>query len=175
MKKIIFIFAIVFYIPISYSDTNIAYVDLNKLINDSLVGISLNKQIESFEKKSYEKFKLVEIDLKSQEELIVSKRNIISDDEFKKEVNILRKKLNEYNNERKLFENNFKKIKIKYTQEILNLLNPVLTSYIDENSISLLFDKNELVIGKKNLDITDQILILLNNKVKHIDFKYEKL
>ena len=175
MKKIIFILAIIFHIPVSYSDTNIAYVDLNKLINESLVGISLNKQIDSFEKNNYEKFKLVEIDLKSQEELIVSKRNIISDDEFKKEVNILRKKFNEYNNERKLFENNFKKVKIKYTQEILNLLNPVLTSYIDENSISLLFDKNELVIGKKNLDITNQILILLNNKVKHIDFKYEKL
>ena len=60
--------------------------------------------------------------------------------------------------------------KINQTKRILNILNPIITSYVDANSISLVIPKKNIIIGKKKLDITDEIIKLLNNKSQKLDF-----
>ena len=56
------------------------------------------------------------------------------------------------------------------TKEILRKLNPILTNYVDLNSISILIPKKNIIVGKKSLDITDEIINLLNNDTKKLDF-----
>ena len=55
------------------------------------------------------------------------------------------------------------------TNRLLQLINPVLANYSDENSISLILQKKNLIIGKTELDITDQIILTVNKNIK--DFK----
>ena len=52
--------------------------------------------------------------------------------------------------------NNLNKIKIENTKKILKILNPIITNYVDENSISIVIPKKNIIVGKKNLDITDK-------------------
>ena len=61
-------------------------------------------------------------------------------------------------------------IKINNTKKILKLLNPIITNYVDKNSISLVIPKKNIIVGKKNLEITSEIVKLLNDKVKSLDF-----
>ena len=61
-------------------------------------------------------------------------------------------------------------IKIENTKKILKYLNPIITKYVDDNSISLVIPKKNIIVGKNNLDITDQIIILLNDQVKSLEF-----
>ena len=56
------------------------------------------------------------------------------------------------------------------TKQILKILNPIITNYVDKNSISLVIPKKNIIVGKKNLDITSEIVKLLNDKVKSLDF-----
>ena len=65
-------------------------------------------------------------------------------------------------------------IKINNTKKILKLLNPIITNYVDKNSISLVIPKKNIIVGKKNLEITSEIVKLLNDKVKSLDFLYEE-
>ena len=81
------------------------------------------------------------------------------------------------NEEIKKYKNDKNKIlkkindeKIKYTKEVLNYLNPIITEFVEKNSISIVLPKKNIVVGKKDLDITEDIMILLNNKVKEINF-----
>ena len=60
--------------------------------------------------------------------------------------------------------------KIDNTKEILKILNPIITKYVDSNSISIVLPKKNIIVGKKNLDITDQILKLLNKNIKKLNF-----
>ena len=62
------------------------------------------------------------------------------------------------------------KIKIDNTKKILEILNPIITNYVDKNTISLVMPKKNIIVGKKNLDITDEIVKLLNDKVQSLDF-----
>ena len=56
--------------------------------------------------------------------------------------------------------------KRKYTSNILKILNPLITSYVEENNIKIVIEKKNVLIGIKNLDITNQLLVKLNKHVK---------
>ena len=51
---------------------------------------------------------------------------------------------------------------------ILKTLSPILTDYSKNNNISIIMDKKNIIIGKTELNITKEILILLDEKIKKI-------
>ena len=53
-----------------------------------------------------------------------------------------------------------------YSKKILDLLNPILTNYVENNNITLVVEKKTVLIGKKNLDITVDILEIINLETK---------
>ena len=67
--------------------------------------------------------------------------------------------------------NNFKKLKIDNTNKLLKLINPILVEFSKNNSISILLQKKNVIIGKTELDITDKIIKIVNKKVSK--FKIE--
>ena len=56
-------------------------------------------------------------------------------------------------------------------QELVNHVTKILAEYSAKNEISLILNKEGIIIGKKDIDITEKILVLLNNKVKNIKLK----
>ena len=51
-------------------------------------------------------------------------------------------------------------------EEFFAKINPIIQDYMDENSISLLFEQKNVFIGKNSLDITDEIVKKINEKFK---------
>ena len=47
-------------------------------------------------------------------------------------------------------------------------LSPILEEYAKANSISLILEKKNIVMGKKEIEITDEILSIANEKIKDI-------
>ena len=54
--------------------------------------------------------------------------------------------------------------KRKYSTKILNILNPILTEFVEKNKINLVVEKKNILIGIKTLDITDEVLKILNDE-----------
>ena len=52
---------------------------------------------------------------------------------------------------------------------MVNEINKILTKYAADNAISLVIQKKNIIIGKSELDITDEILKEFNNQIKSID------
>ena len=63
----------------------------------------------------------------------------------------------------------FNQLKVENTNNLLKLINPILTKYSNKNKISIILQKKNLIIGKSELDITDEIIKIINNEI--IDFK----
>jgi outer membrane protein len=57
------------------------------------------------------------------------------------------------------------------TSKIFQEINPILTEYSKKNSISMIVQKKYIVVGKSELNITQDILDQLNNKIKKIELK----
>ena len=170
MKKIILILIFFFNFENSYAENIIAYININHILNNSIVGQSISKHIQKIKEKKINEFMLIEKQLSDKEKNIIKKKNIVDKSEFEKQVNILKEEVNKYRNQKKNFNKEIDKKKMKYTKMVLNTLNPIISNYVEENSISIVFPKKNIIIAKKNLDITNPVMELLNNQLNEIDF-----
>ena len=169
MNKILY-FVIFFYVFTFSSKAEITYIDLNLILNESDVGKFINSHLDGLNKKNQKNYKEIENNLISKEKSLLDQQNILSKEEFNKQLNILGEEIKKYRSEKKNSFEKLNKIKIDKKKEILKILNPIITNYVDENSISIVMPKKNIIVGKKKLDITNQIILLLNNKIKKIDF-----
>ena len=149
---------------------SIAYIDINFILNNSLAGKSLKENINFIQNDHLEKFNKIEKDLITKENNLNSKKNIIEKKEFEKEIMDLKNDIKNYRLDRNKSMDVINKIKINNTKKILKHLNPIITKYVEENSISIVLPKKNIIVGKKILDITDTILKLFNGEIKIIKF-----
>tara|TARA_B100000965_G_scaffold392239_1_gene401565 strand:- start:1558 stop:2073 length:516 start_codon:yes stop_codon:yes gene_type:complete len=171
MKKI-FILFLVFFLNIekSNAETKIAYININHILNNSIVGQTISEHIQNIKEKKLQEFDKVEKMLSEKESNLINKKNIIDKDEFNNEIEILKKEIVEYRKEKNKFNKEVDQKKIKYTKIVLNTLNPIISKYVEDNSIEIVLSKKNIVIAKKDLDITNPVMDLLNNQLIKIDF-----
>ena len=169
MKLIVLILIIINILSFS-SKAEIAYLDMGLLLKKSEVGKSLNEKITLLKNKHITKFKKIESKLISKEKSLLAQKNILDQNEFEKKLDLLSEEIKKYRSDKKVSENKLNKIKMDDTKEILKILNPIITNYVDKNSISIVIPKKNIIVGKKKLDITNEIINILNLEATNIKF-----
>ena len=162
---------ILFYTNIALSNNNIYYLDIDYLMNNSLAGKSIIKKLDEKTKFNKKKFEEIEKNLQTEERNIISKKNILSEKEYLIEVQLFKKKVEDYKVSRSKTINQITKIKNVAQINLTESLTPILADYAKKNSISYIIPKQGIIIGKKELDITSQILEILNSKIKSIELQ----
>ena len=174
MKKILLFFFVILYTHIlSAKEQTIVYVDFDKVVSESKPGSVLIKQLDDIYSKTLENFEIVETNLKEKESTIISQKNILSDEKYRNMVKELRNDINNYKQERNKKSAEFQNIKIRNTNEFLKLINPIISEYSQEKSISIILQKKNIVVGKKELDITEIIIKLVNENIKEFSIKWK--
>ena len=169
MKKNFLIFFLLIFTQNLHADNKIIYIDINKIITNSISGKHLNKELNKINDANIIEFKNIEKELKLEEENILKQKNILKESEFNVKVNELREKVKSYNNLKNKKNNDLKMLRNNAAKKILSILNSILSEYSEKNSISLIIDKKNIVIGKSELDVTNKIMLLLNKKIKKVD------
>ena len=169
IKSLLLLIFFIFFSKISLSEENkIVYIDLNKIMNNSIAGKSITSQLENNHKKNIAKFKTIEEELKKKESEIISQKNVLTKEEFEKKIIDLRDKANKFRKERNNNINNLNNQRLEATSKMITLVRPILSEFSDKNSISLIIDKKNIIIGKTLLDITDDILKIVDEKIGKI-------
>ena len=169
MKKKILIFVLLNILTLN-SKAEIVYIDINYILNSSEVGKNLNTYIETIKNQNSLKYEKIESDLVNKEKSLISQQNILDKEQFQKKLKVLTSEVQKYRSDRNVSLEELNNIKIDKTKEILSALNPIITKFVDENSISIVIPKKNIVVGRKNLDITNQIIKLLNNSITKLEF-----
>ena len=176
MKKYILI---LFFITLSITNfsivrANIVFVDLDKIISISKAGKSIINQLEVLNKATIDDFKKTEKKLKDKEIKLIAQKNILSSSEYENNVRSLKTEINTYSKERKVIIKKINKLKLESTNKLLQQVNKVLIKYSEENSISIILQKKYIITGKSDLDISDDILKLVNKNIKEFKIKWKK-
>ena len=114
MKKIYFVFFILifnFNTTKLHSNENIAYVDMDFLINKSKSGIEIKKNLEKIQLDKKKYFDNLTKQLKEEENKIVAKKNLLKADEFNSQLKELNIKIQNYKKERRQALNDIQKKK----------------------------------------------------------------
>tara|TARA_B100001741_G_C16468489_1_gene558750 strand:- start:228 stop:743 length:516 start_codon:yes stop_codon:yes gene_type:complete len=171
MKKYLIIFFFLFLQNTSYSEEKIVYLDVSFLLSQSEAGKYINSELKKINDKNSEEFKNIEISIKSKEENLLKQKNILKEEEFNNKANKLREEYKSYQEMKNSKNNELKNLRDNAGKQILIIINEILTEYSTKNKISLIMEKKNIVIGKTDLDITKNILELLNAKIKKVELK----
>ena len=79
-----------------FAENNIVYVDMNRILVESKVGLYVEAELTKAHEAKLKKFTKVEEELKKEEIDLISKRNIMARDEFDKKVKTLNEKAQAY-------------------------------------------------------------------------------
>lgn len=161
---------ILFFITLTFSKAwtseNIAFLDVNYIINKSKPAISIIDKIEKLREKETKKLKKIENELKKKNDEIVKSKNLLSEKELNDKITALRKEARIFEETKIKTINEINKKKKNELNKFLKLIKPVVEEYMKNNSISMIIDKKNLFMAKSNNDITMDILDLVNKKIK---------
>tara|TARA_B100000900_G_scaffold79482_1_gene63885 strand:+ start:1284 stop:1790 length:507 start_codon:yes stop_codon:yes gene_type:complete len=166
MKNFIFFFLFfIFFLTKSYSSENIIFVDFDKIMNQSNIGQKINNQIKDFNKKKIDELKKLKSNLKKKEETLITQKNILSSEDFNKKYANLKKEIDEYNILNQEVIENQKKNLINEKKKLIILLQPILADYMKKNDIKYIMNKQNILIGREDLNKTLEIIDIVNKKI----------
>ena len=122
--------------------------------------------ISDKDKNNLDNFKKKNKILQDLESSIKKKKNVISDEAYSKEVMSFKKKFQEFTKEKNNIVKEFNIFKKKEIENIFKKINPIINNYMEENSVNILFDSKNIFMGKKKLNLTEDILKKINNELK---------
>ncbi len=168
-------FAIIIFIFITNNNViaqdNLVFIDVNYIFNNSLAGKKVNDDIKNLSKKINSDLKKFQKKINSEKENILKQKNVLSEEEFKKKIADLDKKVKNYNSELNKENNELINLKKKARIEFSNQLKQILQNFAKKNSINMILTKENILIGRTELDVTNDILDLYNKNFKKIVVK----
>ena len=102
---------------------------------------------------------------------IISQKKILAPEEYKKKVSDLRSKVSKLQQDRNTLLETVAKQRTKARNELLKNLNPLIQDYMNEKKIRMVVDKKSLLLADENLNITKDIMSLLNKKLKSVSLE----
>ena len=144
---------------------------MDKVLSTSKSGSSILKQLTDLNNKNLKFLKNEEKKFKEKEVKLINQKNIVSETDFKNKVNELKSEIKNYNQNRNKMLADFRKLKIDNTNNFLKLLNPILVKFSEDKDIAIILQKKDLVVAKTQLDITEEVIKIINSEVKEFKIK----
>ena len=147
------------------------FIDFKYVLNESTAGKKAQADLKSQLEKGIASLNKDEKKLQEEEKKLIQQKKIINSDEYKKKVDELRSKVSKLQRDRQALLNNIANQRAKARAELLKNLNPILEKYMKEKNIKMIIDKKNLIIATKELDLTMDVINLLNGKIKSLNYK----
>ena len=154
------------FITSSYSQDQIVYLDLDKVLNNTKSGSLILSQLEKSKNAALVKFEKKEAELKKIEDEIKKQKNIVSEDELKKKLFEFRKEVSNFRQERQKVVNDFNRKKKLEFEKFFKKITPIIENYVAEKNIDILLDKKNIFVANKKKNITQEIIKIIDNKIK---------
>ena len=167
IKRFFTIFIVLFVLaPSSFSQDQIVYLDLDYVVVNTKAGKSILRKLEESKNVALSKFEKKGKELKKIEEEINKQKNIISEDELRKKLIKFRKEVSTYQKNRQKVVNEFNEKKRSEFDEFFKKITPIIENYVSEKKIDIVLDKKNIFIASKKKNITQEIIKIIDSKIK---------
>ena len=167
LKKYILI-SLFFFLSISSLNASekIAFIDVDYILNNSNLGKLIFKELETINKENIKKLSQREILIKQKKDSINKTKNISSKEQLEKDILNFNNDVEKFRSEKDKILKDFKLLKETKLDNFLKKINPIIQDYMKKNSIDIVLEKKQIFIGSSSVDITDEIIKLVNENVK---------
>ncbi len=151
----------------------IAIVDVEKILADAKAAQSLQKQIQAKKEAFQKEFSAKEKELKTSETTLLAEQSKVTAEEFGKKRKAYEEKILET---RKLFQKRRNSLDEGLNRSMLELRKNIVesaASVADDKGYDIVVTRESVLIAEKSLDITADVLKVLDAKVSDIKLQVE--
>lgn len=149
----------------------IVIVNTQQIFAQSKVGQSIRTQLQDQAKKLQAEDKKGQDALQAEAKALSDQRSLLSADDFKKKVQALEQKEGERQNKMRAKGEALQLGVNKARQEVEAAIRPIFADVMKKNGATLLLDQSVVLAGGVDLDITDEVLKQLDEKLKTVVVK----
>jgi outer membrane protein len=164
MKKLFITIFFLTYSLNAFAD-NANFIDFSKVLNTSKPGAEAQKKLKATFESESKKYKKLEENIRKEEKEIISQKKSLSPEDYQKKVKALRQKVADLQKKKQNSFNNIAKSRRDSKNALLKAVNPIVKKYMEDNNIGLVLDKKSVILGDVKLEITDQIIAILNKEL----------
>ncbi len=167
IKTLFFVLSVLFSTNNLYEDIP-HFIDFKYILNESEAGKKAQTSLKNKLNKGIKNLQDKEKKIQDEEKKIIQQKKVISAEEYKKKVTELRGKVGKLQKDRNNLLKDISTQRSKARNELLRNLNPIIKEYMIEKKIRYVMDKKSLILADEKLDITKDIIKILNSKLKEI-------
>ena len=171
VKKIVILLLIFFPINSTLLAETPHYIDFKFILNESNAGKKAQLFLKNKLDKGVKNIQAKQKKLQEEENQIIQQKKVISAEDYKKKVADLRNKVSNLQRERNTLLESVAKQRALARKKLLDSLNPIIKDYMKDKNIKMVIDKKSLLLADESLNITKDIMTLLNDKLKSINLK----
>ena len=169
MKLYKYFFILIFYISFtsfSISAEKTVFLDIDFVLNNSNYGKSIYSKLDELNKKNFDNLVKMEKELEKKKKSIDVSKNISTKENLDQQINLFNQDVKNFRSEKSKILKNFELKKKNEIDNFLVKVNPIVQDYMKANSISIVLPKNQIFMGNVDMDITNDIIELVNKIVK---------
>ena len=153
------------------AEQKIVYIDMKFILNQSKAGKGAQDFLAKTFKDNQKKFMDMEKNLKKEETDLLAKKAELTKEEYIKKTDNLRKKVIDYQSQRRASLDKLAKQRAEAKKKLFDKINPILKKYVEENQISLILDKKDVITSNTQFDVTNIIVEKLNKELPSLSLK----
>ena len=152
----------------NYPNTSIAIVDLNLILSDSKAAKDATKQFETIQKNTEEEIIASDKTMLEERNKLIEQQSVIAPEAFELKAKDYEKKLQNYQSEKQNKLRNLEGVLQKARNEILENVKPILEELSKELGVTVILEKNSVLLSATNMDITENVIKKLNKELPKI-------
>jgi len=172
MKKIIYILFVSLLLFNNFSlasEKKIVFIDINRIFINSNVGKDLNSFIKQKKKDLDDQVNISVNEINSKKAKLAAQKNVLDSNEYSKKIKELEDEIKKINASISKKNDELIKLQKNIEAKFSQNLNSIIEEFSIENSIDMIFKKQQILMAKNEMDITMDILNLFNKKINKID------
>ncbi len=178
MNKINFTLLIFFFLSSNlfadqYPNTSIGIIDINKVLTESKAAIDATNQIEKIQQKTEEESKNEDELIIKEREKLIEQQSVMAPEAFEVKVSEFEKKVQSYQIEKQDKLRRLDQMVQMARAKILEEVKPIINDYASELGITVILEKNAVILSADDMDMTDQVIQILNKNLPKIKVKLE--
>ena len=148
-----------------YPETVVGVIDLNYILSESDAAKDAANQIEDIAKDIEKEINETDQSLIDEQNELVESQQIMAPAAFEEERKEYENKVQNYNVTRQEKLLSIDRIVAESRSNVLDALKPILEEISNDKGITIMLEKNSVLLNAENMDITEEALKILNKNL----------
>jgi Skp family chaperone for outer membrane proteins len=150
----------------------VAVIDIQYILNNSVAAKAARSQLSKKQNEWQTEISKKEEDLNKLNQELSKQQSVLSQEAFDEKFRSFSNRVSDVQREFQVKKTSIDQAEIDATTKIGEIINTIVIEIAEKRNLSMVLHSTSTIFYKSNLDITEEVLNILNQKLKQVELKF---